>query len=303
MSDLQKETRPKVPEATVLEATRDAKELALAVGRADALLGRTYLSVLGGAEVGDSSHNAVSGLEAYAKTLNEHVRMVNISQLVLDKGENMRDKLATVFQALHAVGASFLMLVTGKKEDVSIHVGVRYDGDSDGMALAQEVLESCLRANFPGVLFKRANEKDIGALALDTFAGKQRVASVTDVPGLRFEDETKERKFMQGIEKLIDALRGEEYSFLVIADPVSSGDLAVSRRALENLYSNLVPFGESQFTAGTNETDSVSRSITKGVTTTVNESVSDSVSHTTGKSFTKTDGTSSTTNINPGRFV
>ena len=282
-------------EVKVLEATRDAKELALAVGRADSLLGKTYLSVMQRAEVTKAPYKVVTEASVYAKELNEHVRLFNISQLVLDKSENMRDKLATVFQAVHAVGASFLMLVSGKKESVVIHAGVRFDGDADGLDLAQDVLASCLNANFPGAVFSRADENSIGALAGETFAGNPRVATVTDVPGLRFEDETKERRFMQGIEKLIDAMRGEEYSFLVIADPVSSGDLAASRRALENLYSNLVPFGESQFTAGASVTDSISKSISKGVTESINRSVTNSAQHTVSKSMTVTTTVSETT--------
>lgn len=282
-------------EVKVLEATRDAKELALAVGRADSLLGKTYLSVMQRAEVTKAPYKVVTEASVYAKELNEHVRLFNISQLVLDKSENMRDKLATVFQAVHAVGASFLMLVSGKKESVVIHAGVRFDGDADGLDLAQDVLASCLNANFPGVVFSRADENSIGALAGETFAGNPRVATVTDVPGLRFEDETKERRFMQGIEKLIDAMRGEEYSFLVIADPVSSGDLAASRRSLENLYSNLVPFGESQFTAGASVTDSISKSISKGVTESINRSVTNSAQHTVSKSMTVTTTVSETT--------
>lgn len=288
-------------EVKVLEATRDAKELALAVGRADSLLGKTYLSVMHRAEVTKAPYKVVNEASAYAKELNEHVRLFNISQLVLDKSENMRDKLATVFQAVHAVGASFLMLVSGKKESVVIHAGVRFDGDADGLDLAQDVLASCLNANFPGVVFSRADEKSIGALAGETFVGNPRVATVTDVPGLRFEDETKERRFMQGIEKLIDAMRGEEYSFLVIADPVSSGDLSASRRALEDLYSNLVPFGESQFTAGASETDSISKSISKGITESVNQSVTKSAQHTI--SHSKSKSSSKSTQVGGGIIV
>ena len=284
-------------EIQTLEAKQDANELALAVRRADSLLGRTYLSVLGDAEVAEAPCQVVDNV-AYAEELNKHVRLFNITKLVLDKSENMRDKLATVFQAVHAVGASFILLVTGRKESVSIHAGVRFDGDEDedGVDLAQDVLSSSLDANFPGIVKEMADEKALGSLASEVFAGKPRVATVSDVPGLRFEDETRERRFMQGIEKLIDAMHGKEYSFLVIADPVSSNDLAISRRAMENLYSNLVPFGESQFTASTSETDSISKSLTKGVTTSINKSVSDSVVHTTGKSFSKTEGTNTTKN-------
>ena len=282
-------------ETKVLDATHDARELALAVGRADPLLGRTYLSVLGSAEVTKAPFQIMPDASAYAKGLNEHVRLFNITPLVLDKSENMRDKLATVFQAVHAVGASFLMLVSGKRESIAIQAGVRFNGDEGGLAIAQDVLASSLAANFPGVVFSRADEKALGVIAGETFAGKPRVATVTDVPGLRFEDETKDRKFMQGIEKLIDALREKEYSFLVIADPVSSGDLAVSRRALEDLYSNLVPFGESQFTAGSSVTDSVSNSISKGVTESINKSVTNSSQHTVSKSTTETVSDSHTT--------
>lgn len=283
-------------EKETLAATLDANELALAVSRVDALLGRTYLSVLGNAVVADSPYKLPTNHETYVCELNEHMRLFNITKLVLDKSENMRDKLATVFQAVHAVGASFILLVSGRKESVSIHVGARFDGNEDGVLLAKAVLWSSLVANFPGVVMEKADEKALGSLVSEAFAGKPRVATVSDVPGLRFEDETRDRRFMQGIEKLIDAMHGKEYSFLVIADPVSSNDLAISRRAMENLYSNLVPFGESQFTAGTNETDSISKSLTKGVTTSINESVSDSIAHTTGKSSTTTDGTNTSKN-------
>ena len=275
------------------EATRDARELALAVGRAETLLGKSYLSVLGNAEVASLPNSGALDIDS----LNSHVRFFNITQLVLDKSENMRDKLATVFQSVHAVGASFLMLVNGDKEKVTINVGVRYAGDQDGLVVAQEVLASSLVANFPGVTLKRSDRNEMEALGKSVFEGMRRVATVTDVPGLRFEDETKERKFMQGVEKLVDAMRGEKYTMLVIADPISSADLAASRRALENLYSNLVPFGESQFTAGASVTDSISKSISKGVTESINRSVTNSAQHTVSKSTTVTASASETTQV------
>jgi len=286
-------SEPKKTEVAVLEATRDAQELAFAVGRAEALLGKTYLSVLGSAEV----EKAPGKGDLDVDSLNSHVRFFNITQLVLDKSENMRDKLATVFQSVHAVGASFLMLVNGDKEKVTINVGVRYAGDQDGLVVAQEVLASSLVANFPGVTLKRSDRNEMEALGKSVFEGMRRVATVTDVPGLRFEDETKERKFMQGVEKLVDAMRGEKYTMLVIADPISSADLAASRRALENLYSNLVPFGESQFTAGASVTDSISKSISKGVTESINRSVTNSAQHTVSKSTTVTASASETTQV------
>lgn len=72
-------------------------------------------------------------------------------------------------------------------------------------------------------------------------------------------------------------------SMLLIADPVSNLELTSSRLSLEELYSGLVPFSESQYTIGKNTTDSLSRALTTGTSYTISHSVSNTISHTVGK--------------------
>lgn len=269
---------------------RKQEDLAVAIGNADVLLNKSYLSLLNTAHITEQFPSFSDNTEII-EDFNKEVRFFDVTQIVLNKSENMRDKLVTVFNSVGTTGASLLMHIKGSAEKVTIQFGVR-NPDAKKISLSQEVLEKNLKANFPGSLFANCDKTALKENVLDAIPFSGMVSSVTDVAGFRFEEETKDRQFMQGIEKLIDTLQGENYSLLLIADPISLTDLNESRRALENLYSSLVPFCESQFTVGTNESDSVNQSITNSVTDTVSKSVSKTVTHTVGKSETITDGTS-----------
>lgn len=277
---------------------RDENDLSRAIGNADVILNKSYLSGLTAAHIKEQ-YPMISDNQDILDAFNKKIRFFDITQIVLNKNENMRDKLVTVFNSVGTMNASLLLHIRGTTDKVSIRFGVKSNDDKK-TALSQEILEKNLKANFPGSIFTNCDKSSLKTNILDTIPFNGIVSSVTDIAGLRFEEETKDRQFMQGIEKLIDTLQGETYSLLLIADPVSLSDLNASRRALENLYSVLVPFSESQLSVGTNETDTVNKSITKSVTDTVNESVTDTVTHTTGKSESTTDGTNTNVNINPG---
>jgi len=268
-------------------------ELERAINEADALLNKSYLLALNTAEIIDKypsidNNNAFLD-EDFIKNFAKKVRFYDITQIVLNKNENMRDKLVTVFDSVSSTGASILMHIKGSENKVSIQFGIK-NTDTAKTSSSVNVLEKTLHANFPGSLFVQCDD-NVKEKVLEAIPFECIVASVTDVAGLRFEEETKDRQFMQGIEKMIDTLQGETYSLLLIADPINSEDLNISRRALENLYSSLVPLGESQYIVGQNISDSVNHSLTKSITDTVTVSVTDTVTHTVGKTKSVTDGT------------
>ena len=267
---------------------RDNEDLLIAIQNADVLLNKSYLSELNKAIILEQ-YPIFSDNSEILEDFNKKIRFFDITQIVLNKNENMRDKLVTVFNSVGTMNSSLLLHIRGTADKVSIRFGVKSIDDKK-TALSQEILEKNLKANFPGSIFTNCDKTSLKTNILDAIPFNGIVSSVTDIAGLRFEEETKERQFMQGIEKLIDTLQGETYSLLLIADPISLADLNASRRALENLYSVLVPFSESQLSVGANETDTVNKSITKSVTDTVNESITDTVTHSTGKSDSTTDG-------------
>jgi len=282
------------------------QDLPFAIGMAESILNKNYLTNLSDYEIVSNYEKQLS--DSLAKKLNSSVRFFDITQIVLNKNENMRDKLVSVFNAVGNTSASLLMQIRGSKEKVEIRLGINsHNENNEKTTLAKNVLKNSLKANFPGTEleehFKVEEEKDgkkieftknVFEKVLDDFSATKTIVAVTDIAGLRYEEETSERKFMQGIEKLIDAMRGKEYSLFLIADPVSLSDLNENRRALEEIYTNLVPFSSSQYSVSENESIGVNESISLGASNTITQSIAHSVSHTIGKSYTETNGTSRT---------
>lgn len=279
------------------------KDLTLSLEIADTILSKSYLANLSNCDI--VSNYKTERFDVLKDRLNASVRFFDITQIVLNKKENMRDKLATVFSAVGNTGASLLMQIKGAKNKTEIRIGVKNpNGNVQQTKNAKDVLANSLLSNFPGIKIaehyreKDSNGKEITKnvleKVLDDFSAKKTIAAVTDIAGLRNEEESENKQFVQGIEKLIDAMRGKEYTLLLIADPVSLSDLNANRRALEDIYTQLVPFSSSQYSIGENESESINESISVGASDAITKSLAKAVSHTIGKTFTETTGTSRT---------
>ena len=279
------------------------KDLTLSLEIADTILSKSYLANLTNCDIVSNYKTEI--FDVLKDRLNASVRFFDITQIVLNKKENMRDKLATVFSAVGNTGASLLMQIKGTKSKTKIRIGVKNpNGNVQQTKNAKDVLANSLLSNFPGIKIaehyceKDTNGKEITKnvleKVLDDFSAKKTIAAVTDIAGLRNEEESENKQFVQGIEKLIDAMRGKEYTLLLIADPVSLSDLNANRRALEDIYTQLVPFSSSQYSIGENESESINESIAVGASDAITKSLAKAVSHTIGKTFTETTGTSRT---------
>ena len=104
-------------------------------------------------------------------------------------------------------------------------------------------------------------------------------------------------------EKFIDTMRGKKYTMVLIADSKSKSEIEVSRKALENLYSEIIPFSESSYTYGANESEAINKAITKGTSHAINQSVSDSITHTVGKNESRTVTNTNTVGTNVSHSV
>lgn len=275
--------------------TRRRSDFEAALLTANVVLNKSYLPALGDGTVVEPFGNMACDEDKF----NRHVRFFEVDKIILNRSENARDKLVSVFNAIWNIDSSFLLLIQGGKDAVSIKVGVR-TADSEQIGMSQKVVDKAISGNFPGTALhtiKKDRVKDVYNFHADSF-----VSAVTTIPGVRSREESRDRQYVQGLEKVIDSLQGQEYTLLLIADPVSNLDLAASRSALESLYSSLVPFSESQYTVGKNTTDTLSRALTAGTSRTISHSVSQAVSHTVGKSTSVSEGESrsGTIGINAG---
>lgn len=246
---------------------------------ADIALSKSYLSNLTNGEVLSMISNF--------NDINSFVRFFKLGQIVTNKNENMRDKLSNVFHSVWNANGSILLLIKGKKDSTEFYIGIKnalFDGSDDGInhtALLAEILEKNLEANFPGTKSKIIKKLEANELLQD-ISSSSSVVSVSDIAALQSEEESKDRVFIQGIEKLIDAMHGNEYSMLLIADPVSQNNLNMAKLALENQYSQLVPFSQVQITLGENASIAAGQTLTKSYTKTLSQGITNTITHTSG---------------------
>lgn len=183
---------------------------------------------------------------------------------------NMQNVLASLLDGSH----SFAFLVNSAGLEAQLYLGVCRGGNpSEGMATDEHVrvLRNALQSNFPGIACG-------GDLEGDTFRKEVRrplgthsyVSAFTGIPSLK---ESSNGSFVQGLERVIDGLRGEHYTYLILAEPLSRSvlDQVIDRcrhlsTEIHSQVRRYVTAGLSRGTSqGTQATDGYSFNIGTGI--------------------------------------
>ncbi|MEW6367238.1 MAG: DUF87 domain-containing protein [Acidobacteriota bacterium] len=80
-----------------------------------------------------------------------------------------------------------------------------------------EVLDSALHGNYPGIRLSSLGPRDVSLELLRPIASLRRIGAITGIPSLK---EGSKDVFVQGLERLANSLRGEQYCLVVIAEPI-----------------------------------------------------------------------------------
>ncbi|PGR04077.1 helicase HerA domain-containing protein [Priestia megaterium] len=275
---------------------RNQEELQQAFALSNEFVEKQYLSEL-------TTHNvAVLPKHIQEFKMQSNVRLFKVNKLVYDKNENTFDKLVTVFNALGNTNSSLIFVVDSDGNHTDLYIGARTSTSKELVNPAKETLEKSFLGNFPGSQIRNLRNNEIEKVVEGVFqpqwnSAEKVISSVSGIPSLK--DENKD-KFVQGIEKLIDAMKGEKFSAVFLADAVNHQQISTIRQGYEKLYSQLVPFQTSELNFGENDSQAITEGITKGFTHTVNESLTDTQSYTEGQAETQTQGVNTSTNRNPG---
>lgn len=236
------------------------------------------------------------------------IQLFQLQKLTLKKGEDMFQKLSTVYYSSMAQGCSLAVMIDVPEENVgaNIYLGVREDPlkknmKSRDLDTSSKALQKVLSSNFPGSETRgipRQEEKEL----LDGAFGKaqEAVASVSCVAALRDKSKTEDKAFVQGIERFMDAMEGETYTALFLAEPVSNETQAAIRSGYENLYSTLSPFRKSTWSYTENQSMAVMESLCSGTSHTVSDTSSTTTTDGTSQSASVTDGTQKTKGVSGG---
>ncbi|MBR5617010.1 MAG: ATP-binding protein [Oscillospiraceae bacterium] len=209
------------------------------------------------------------------------LRFYHIQKFVYDKDENVNDKLISVYDALHELEGTAIVLISSNETGISFYLGACSPNKA---ALCGDILERGLKGNFPGSTLKRMKTSAISELLDTSLRGKRNVSSVSIVPSARDDDKS---KFVQGMEKLIDTMQGAQYTALFVAQPVNKTELEYRKRGLEEMASALSPYVKTTLAYGTNS----SAAVTKGMTENFSSSVNRSIANTHGGNSSRNEST------------
>lgn len=222
------------------------------------------------------------------------LKFYQVKKIVYNSDENTNDKLISVYSSLAHFVDTLVLLVVGHKNDVDLYIGVRSKRDT---LIASSLLHDAFMANFPGSLLESITEINEDGRTISTALGSSclnetdlNVGCINITPSLR---SNKGETFVQGLEKLIETMRGKEYTFQIIASPMSGKELDDRRKGYEEIYSALSPFANRSVSHGQN----YGRNLTEGSSESISSSISNGISLATGTSSGYSKGTQSGTNL------
>ena len=282
MSDLQMTNQD-------LSQRQSMEELANQLTLADHLVYKKYLPEL-------QSYSLVEPSEEMKKTLDVKtcIKLFQMKELTLKKGEDMLQKLSTVYHSSMALGCSLAVMVDVPADGApaDIYLGVRQNPgrqsiDNRDLAISGDALEKGMKSNFPGSEVQELHQEEIDALLEDNNGSfglaQSAIASVSCVAALRDKSKTEDKAFIQGIERFIDAMDGDAYTALFLAEPVTEETQAGIRNGYEELYSALSPFRKTTWSYTENESHAVMETFCSGTSDTVTDGTSSGFSDEQGR--------------------
>lgn len=292
-----------VLEKQQLSAQRSLNDLTDQLTLADHLVYKKYLTEL-------QNYGMVELSQKMLEVQNpaQCIRMFQLKKLTLKKGEDMFQKLSTVYYSSMAQGCSLAVMIDVPEENAgaNIYLGVREDPLKQSMKsrkleISSKALQKVLLSNFPGSDIKGISPEAGKKLLEEAFGEEQEaVASVSCVAALRDKSKTEDKAFVQGIERFMDAMEGEKYTALFLAEPVSNETQAAIRSGYENLYSTLSPFRKSTWSYTENQSTAVMESLCSGTSHTISDTSSTTTTDGTNQSSSVTDGTQKTKGVSGG---
>ena len=214
------------------------------------------------------------------------VRLLHLKKLACVKGEDIFQKLSTVYHAVLTAGASLILMIDVKDKDapVDFYIGVRAE---EKIGMPTNTLRAGMTSNFPGTIFENVSnsskvENNMTALFDGIFEGTPVISSVSTVASARDKQKTESKSFVQGIERLIDAMKGRTYTALFIADSLSKEEIASMRANMEQMYTALSPYVKSVWSYSENDSTSIMKSLNQGFNLGLTNSESKGTSHTSG---------------------
>ena len=275
---------------------RDMSELDKAFSLADSIVTKNYLAVIDQCQIIDTTSLVDE------KPIFEGASLFKVKKIVYDRNENNLQKLINTYASTVGFNSNIVMVFNSDGKEVELYLGTTGAQNIDSARASAEALANNFAGNFPGSL-SRYDEIALDNQPLESLMNnctKDLYVSVSSVSGVgspREKEDVANESYIQGIEKMIDTMRGTEFSAIFIANVLSEGKLIDIRAEYELLYSKLVPFLKSDLSFNESSSEGVTKTLSESLSTTLTKSRSSALSvgttestlHTEGHAVTNTD--------------
>lgn len=264
-------------------AGNDLFELPQAFKNIDQIVGKVYLQSLINYPIVPCGEAAVN--------ISETACFFPIRRIVLDKREDILQKLASVYAGAGSVGANLAMIIRGYDfGETEIYLGVCCeDSRINGAYPKAKVLFESFAGNFPGCRDEDTrilNSEDTRILLNKCYdQNYSAAASVSCISSLRGEGSDKNNAFCQGIDKVIETMSGKDYTIVILARPLSSSEMKAVQRELEQLYMQLSVYSKIHLSTNWSMAQSLSHSLTETLSESMSRSKSATLNVGKSKSF------------------
>ena len=221
-------------------------------------------------------------------------RLYHIEKIVYDKNEDINEKLINVFHSTMPFCKNVILILKGTSDCVDLYIGIRSSQISNP-STASNVLHDSFLGNFPGSKITSTRPNEIPTI----FSNNRDSSSTIQPPNIAYiniipsERNNKQGKYIQGLEKFVDTMRGNDYICEILASPIKDSDVQVRMNGFEELYTALFPFLKKTSSHGHNE----GTTLTEGITESISDSISKGISKATGRSDGHTHGKNSGFNM------
>lgn len=227
--------------------------------------------------------------------ISECGKFYKLTKLVLNKEENFLDKLTTIVNVVSSIDCSLATIIKSNGFKIDYYLGIisKNSRDSKEISVKRRLADAtafkgALLGNLTGSELEEVPKSEVNDFRNKILVRKNSCySSVSGVVALRNQDDKSIEGYVQGIENLVDSLKGQKYTVVMLADPVNTSIIQATKHGYEMLYTQLSTFAKSSLTYNQTESLSLSKAKTEGISNGIAEGIAltQSKSRSNGKSF------------------
>lgn len=228
--------------------------------------------------------------------------LLKIKKITMKKNEEVTQKLTNVFNSIIGDDVKIVFLIDSMpNKETNLYIGTITE---KAPGTSKKSLISGVKANFPGTTYEEVVGETLVNLLEDTLCGKRspkKVASVSAIGSIRDNKATDNTAFVQGIERLMETMAGQEYVACFLASRIHDVEIDEYEDRCNKIYTTISQFKKVSYSVNENNSEALSDSISNTMGTNMSQtegsSYGSSESHTKGESTTNTVGGSASATV------